>query len=637
MYKRKIDYKSIGLKVGLEVHRQLDTKHKLFCNCPTTLSSKKADYTFERKLRPSQSEVGEIDPAALFEWKKRKTIIYEGFNDITCLVEADEEPPHSLNKEALEIALTVSLMMNSTPVDEIHVMRKIVIDGSNTSGFQRTCIVALGGEIEVNGKKVPIQHVGLEEDAARKIEETGNYVRYRLDRLGIPLIEVATAPVINSPEETEKVAFAIGRILKATKKVKRGIGTVRQDINISIREGALIEVKGVQELPLVRKVVEYEVLRQLNLLKIRDELKSRGLKKEEIKSEIIDVSDAFKKTKCKVIRRALNSGGRVFAVKLPKFSGILGMEIMPGFRFGTELSDIAKLWGGVGGIFHTDELPAYGISLEEVEKVKSLVKAEKEDAFVLVADKPKKAVEALKAVIERAKKALEGVPSETRVAKPDGTTRYMRPRPGAARMYPETDIPPIRISKEYIENLKTKLPEMPDKTLKRLMKEYGLNEKLASQLLDSEYLLLFEEIVRNTSISPSFVAATLTESFKSLKHEGINIDLLSDKQIYEIFKFVDSGKMAKEAILDVVQWLSNNPDKGIEDALKALGLTMLSKEELEEIIDDIISQSHEMIKERKLNALKPLMSMVMRKVRGKANPKEVYEILDRKLKEITKS
>jgi len=381
-----VDYRKIGLKVGLEIHQQLNSEKKLFCDCKTELFKGDPEITFLRRLRPTQSELGQVDPAAFFEFQKGVKILYEANRDTACLVEMDEEPPHNLNREALETALIISLMLKAKPVDEIHVMRKTVIDGSNTTGFQRTCVVAFNGEVETKEKTVPIQHVGLEEDAARKMGENDNVLRYRIDRLCIPLVEVATAPVIYTPQEAQEVALAIGRILRATGKVKRGLGTIRQDLNISIPNGALVEIKGVQELELVSLVVENEVQRQLNLLKIRDELAKRDVKEEDIKDEFVDVTHIFENTKCKVIRSALEKGKQVLAVKLPKFEGLLKRELTPSIRLGTEMADRAKFWGRVGGIFHTDELPAYGITAEEVDALKHVMKAKPSDAVVFVAD-----------------------------------------------------------------------------------------------------------------------------------------------------------------------------------------------------------------------------------------------------------
>ncbi|MEM0083549.1 MAG: Glu-tRNA(Gln) amidotransferase subunit GatE, partial [Candidatus Nezhaarchaeales archaeon] len=273
-------YEELGLRVGLELHQQLNTKFKLFCSCPTTLRDDEPDVVFIRRLRPTRSELGAVDEAALLEYEKGKTYVYQAYSDTTCLVEMDEEPPHSLNEEALDIALQVALMLKAHIPDVIQVMRKVVIDGSNTTGFQRTAVIALGGPesvIQDPDGPVHIQAICLEEDAARKIAETEDKVVFRLDRLGIPLIEISTAPEIKTPEQAQRVALKIGQLLRILGKVKRGLGTIRQDVNVSLKEGGKIEIKGVQDLELISKVIEFEVQRQLKLLEIRDKLKERGI------------------------------------------------------------------------------------------------------------------------------------------------------------------------------------------------------------------------------------------------------------------------------------------------------------------------------------------------------------------------
>ncbi|MBS7646755.1 MAG: Glu-tRNA(Gln) amidotransferase subunit GatE [Candidatus Bathyarchaeia archaeon] len=627
----KLNYAQLGLKVGLEVHQQLDTSTKLFCSCKPELFKEEPEITFLRRLRPTQSELGQIDPAAYFEFQKGVKILYEANSRTSCLVEMDEEPPHPLSMEAVEIAITAALMMNATPVDEIHVMRKTVIDGSNTTGFQRTCVIALNGTIKVGEKTVPIQHVSLEEDAARKTDEEGTTIRYRIDRLGIPLIEVATAPVINTPKEAGEVALAIGKILRATGKVKRGLGTIRQDLNISIKSGALTEIKGVQELELIPLVVEYEVQRQLNLIKISQELAEAGVRPENLKMEFFDITEVFQKTNCKVIRKAIEKGQRVLAVKLPGFAGFLKRELMPGVRLGTEMADRARFWGRVGGIFHTDELPAYGITPEEIEALKRAVNAQPTDAVVFVADTPENAADALKAVLERASEALKGVPEETRAANPDGTTRYMRPRPGAARMYPETDIPPVQVTEEYLNKIRQRLPELPEQRLQRLMREYSLNQKLAQQLMDSEYVEVFEEIAKEDKVSPTTIAAFLTETLKALKREGTPVDKLSEERIKEVFKALGNGEITKEALPEIAAWLARNENKTVKEALENLGLKVMSKEELEKLIDKIISQNQSLVEKSGAKAFSLIMGMVMKEVRGKANAEVVSEIIKQKL------
>jgi len=629
------DYEKLGLKVGLEIHQQLDTSAKLFCNCKPELFKEEPQITFMRRFRPTQSELGQIDPAAYFEFQKGLKILYEANLVTSCLVEMDEEPPHQLNNEAIDISLTAAMLLKAKPVDEIHVMRKTVIDGSNTTGFQRTCVIALNGEINIGEKTIPIEHISLEEDAARKMgEEQENIIRYRIDRLGIPLIEIATAPVIKTPKEAEEVAYAIGRILRATGKVKRGLGTIRQDINISIKNGALMEIKGVQELELLPLVVEYEVQRQLNLIKISEELKKRGLKEDMLKDEFYDVTEIFKQTKCKVICKALDANKHVMAVKLPKFKGHLKTELIPNLRLGTEMADRARFWGRVGGIFHTDELPAYGITTEEIEKLEKTAKAEKQDAVVFVADNPENAKDALRAVVERAQEAIKGVPEETRAANPDGTTRYMRPRPGAARMYPETDIPPVRITENHLKKISEHLPELPEQKFERLIREYRLNAKLAKQILDSEYANLFEIIVKETNVSPTVVAAFLTETLRSLKRDGIEVDKVSDMQMREIFKCTSSGELMKEALPDVFVWLSKNEGKSVHEALSILGLKTVSEDELKAFIDRIVAENMKLIRERGEQSFGMLMGIVMKNFRGKANASHVGGLLKEKLKEI---
>jgi len=617
----------MGLRVGLEIHQQLNTEHKLFCKCPTILKDEKPQIIIERKLRPTQSELGEIDPAALFEYRRGRKYIYEVYEDATCLVELDEEPPHELNPEALEIALKIALMLKAKPVDEVHVMRKIVIDGSNTTGFQRTAIIALDGEIEDEEGNIEVKTICLEEEAARKIEEKEDKVVYRLDRLGIPLIEIATTPNIKTPSQAKRVALKIGQIMRATGKVKRGIGTIRQDLNISIRDGARVEIKGVQELNLIPKIIENEVQRQRELLKIRDELVRRGLKSEEIKNEFIDVTDIFKETESKIILRKLRNGGRVYALKLPKFKGLLGWEIQPNRRLATEMSERAKFWARVGGIIHTDELPKYGITRKEMDELKTKLKANEMDAIVIVVDDEEKCIEALKAVADRAREALKGVPEETRAINPDGTTHYSRPMPGAARMYPETDVRPIVLTKEYLDKLRRELPEHPEETIRRYIENYKLSRKLAEEMLNSPRRMLFEKMVNEINVDPTLIASTLEYTLNMLKREGKNIEKIRDNHLKDIFKLIAKNSISKEAVPDILRWIADHPDKTVNEVVKELGLRKMTREEIERIVKIKIEENMNILKSRKEKAFGIIMGIVMREVKGKADGKTVNEIV----------
>ncbi|TRO56677.1 Glu-tRNA(Gln) amidotransferase subunit GatE [Candidatus Bathyarchaeota archaeon] len=627
------NYREIGLKVGLEIHQQLDTTHKLFCNCPPELTEQ-PNVKFDRILRPTQSELGQVDQAALFEFKKGKTIEYDASTDTSCLVEMDEEPPHNLNEEAIDIALTASILMNSKPVNEIHVMRKIVIDGSNTTGFQRTCVVSIGGSIGKE-KKIGIQHVSVEEDAARKTAELKGVSNYRIDRLGIPLIEIATAPQIETPEEAEIVALEIGRLLRATRKVRRGLGTIRQDLNISTKKGALIEVKGVQKLELISEIVDGEASRQTSLLEIKKELETRNVKKDDIKENIHDVSNLFSESSSKVISSSLKKGGVVLAVLLPGFAVLLGKQLQKGIRLGTEMAHRAMYWGGVGGIFHTDELPNYGISEQDVDLIRKKVSASEKDAVVLVADSNRKAQDALKAVIERAKECLDGVPEETRAANEDGTSRYMRPRPGAARMYPETDVPPVVVTEEKLSKLNANLPPMPEELTGELIERYKINRKLSEQLVDSDYLKLFEVISKETTIPASFIATILTEVIKSLSREGIQVEKITDDKIIDVFQAVDSNLTAKEAVPDLLKWLAENPEGDVSKAIDQLGLKMISEDELRDRITSIIDKNKNLLEDPKSSTGK-FMKIVMADVRGKVEAKKVVQIINEEISKRSK-
>ncbi|MDK2789855.1 MAG: glutamyl-tRNA(Gln) amidotransferase subunit [Methanothermococcus sp.] len=626
----ELDYEKLGLKVGLEIHQQLNTKRKLFCNCPTLIRDDEPHGKIERILRPSQSEMGEIDKAALLESKKEKKYIYQYYNDTTCLVELDEEPPHLPSEEAIETALEVSSLMNMNIADEMHVMRKIVIDGSNTSGFQRTMFVSKEGFIETEFGKVRITSLCLEEDACRKIEGGNDYTIYNVDRLGIPLLEITTEPDITSPKMGKEAARRIGTILRATGKVKRGLGTIRQDVNISIKNGARIEVKGVQNLDLIEKVIENEVIRQINLIEIRDILKERNA---EVLEEIIDITDLLKDTESKILKNALKKkNGKIKAILLKGFGGLVGREVQPGRRLGTELSDRAKVLAGVGGLFHTDELPKYGITQEEVDKLKEYMKAEENDAVILVADEESKVDNALNAILERAKECLIGVPEETRKALDDGNTSYLRPLPGAARMYPETDIPSIKLEEELIEKIRNNLPEMPEEKLERFIKEYELNEDLGKQMVMSYYVDLFEELCKTyKNIKPTLIATTLESTLKEIRRDGYDIEKITEEHLKEIFDGLSQEKMSKEAIIEVLKGFAEHPEESLDKILEIKGLKSLSKEEVEKIIDDIINQNIEVVKNKGMGAMGMLMGRCMAVLRGKADGKLINTILKEKL------
>ncbi len=623
----RLNYEELGLRVGFEIHQELGTK-KLFCGCPSGLRDEEPPLDVRRRLRPTQSEMGEVDRAALAEAIKGKSFRYQLYPDSVCLVEIDDEPPHPVNEEALEIALEVSLLLNAKPVDEVHTMRKIVIDGSNTAGFQRTMLVATDGEVEADGKRFRLSTICLEEDAARKMGEQAEFVDYRLDRLGIPLVEIATGPDFSDPDAPAKAALYVGQLLRTTGKVRRGIGTIRQDVNISIAAGARQEIKGVQELGLISAVIEREVQRQLTLLKIRAELRRRGAAK--VKEKFVNISKVFSGTRSRVIKEALGRGGAVLAVGLPKFAGLVGMELQPGRRFGTELADHAKLYGGGGGIFHTDELPGYGITAEEVGDLRKVMQTTDEDAIIFVAGNMKNVEAALKAVVARANQALDGIPEETRRALPDGNTEFMRPLPGAGRMYPETDIPPIPITPARLRKIKAKLPELLEERRARLIEKYGLSLELADRMGLSENLEFFEELAAETGADPTLIATTIEETLVSLRREGVEVEKVQRAALLELLTWVAEGRLAKEAVSDVLRLLAQG--LSVREAVERLGLVAIERSELEKLVAEVVAANRELVEERGEAALAPLMGLIMEKVRGRADGKLVHELLKKEVK-----
>ncbi|NJD78136.1 MAG: Glu-tRNA(Gln) amidotransferase subunit GatE [Candidatus Methanoperedens sp.] len=618
------DYRALGLKAGLEIHQQLDTKEKLFCGCPTLLrDTKESNFEFFRYLRPTQSEMGVVDRAALEEVKLTKRFIYKAY-DTTCLVENDEEPPRELNQEAVDCSIMIARLLNMNIVDELYTMRKIVIDGSNTSGFQRTGLVATHGHLESSHGNVGIDVLCLEEEAAQKVEDRGDSVVYSLDRLGIPLVEIGTAPDIVSPEHAREVAEKLGMILRSTGKVKRGLGTIRQDINISIAEGARVEIKGVQDLSLIETIVEREAARQVALAGIKKELNSRNAA---VSNKIHDVTKVFSNTSSKVIQKSLK-GGVVYAINLPGFAGFAGKEIQPGRRLGTEFSDRAKK-SGVGGIFHTDELPNYGITDDEVDALRKAVGAKDGDCAVMVADTKERAKGALEAVVIRAREALVCIPEETRRALPDGNSAYMRPLPGAARMYPETDVPPVEITGERIRN--TKLPELIEQRIERYVRDFKLNGEMAGQIARSANFILFENIMHSVPrASATIVVRTLETTLYELNKEGVPSGNINEGHLIQLFRLHSEGKVPNEAIGEVLKIIACKPESGVDSALRELGIGG-STGGLESIIDKIVESRMDFIREKGMNSVGPLMGVVMKDMRGKVSGQEVSRLLKEKI------
>jgi glutamyl-tRNA(Gln) amidotransferase subunit E len=610
------DYEELGLVAGLEIHQQLDTATKLFCECPTELREPEgADHRLTRYLHPTRSELGELDEAALEESQVERQFEYLAY-DSTCLVEEDDEPPHRLSEEALETTLEIATLLDTTVVDQVQVMRKLVIDGSNTSGFQRTALVARGGEISTDEGPVRVEDLMLEEESAQRVAETDEGVRYSLDRLGIPLVEIGTKPDISSPGQARAAAARIGMLLRSTGKVRRGLGTIRQDVNVSIAEGARVELKGVQRLDDIDDIVRTEVRRQVELLDIADALRERDA----AVGDPVDVSGVFADTDSGVIRSALDDGGSVMAVPLHGFDGLVGREIQPDRRLGTELSDHAKR-NGAGGIFHTDELPAYGVTDEAVAALSDAVGAGDDDAVAIVADDDETAELAIEAAAERARVAIEGVPEETRGANEDATSRYLRPLPGAARMYPETDVPPVEPDPGEVE-----VPELLTEKATRYEAEYGLDPAVAEQVAYGQRWNLFEQGVA-MGVDATLAAETVESTVTELRRDDVPVEHLADRQFLETFELLADGELATEGVGDLLATLAERPELSAVEAAEQEGLGSAAEDEVREAVVAVVERNGDQVAEEGMGAFSGLMGECMGELRGQADGDLVSDVL----------
>ncbi len=625
-----IDFIERGLICGLEIHQQLNCG-KLFCSCPCLIEkNEELEKNVERRLRFSQSENGDIDKAALDEFLKGKYNIYKYNNEIACLVDLDEEPPNGPRKEALDTAVRIGLMMNISFFDKIQFMRKLIIDGSVTAGFQRTAMLGFGGYIETAEGRVRIDGINLEEDSCRAIARNDNHNIFSLDRQGIPLIEITTGPDIKTPKQMQDTAKQIGNILRSFKETRRGLGTIRQDLNVSIRGGARIEIKGAQNLKLIADVVESEVKRQIIHISVVDELKSRGINFDNFSDfEIYDVSNIFKKTNSKVILDNLTySNSKVFAIKLNKFKGILGHEVQIGYRFATEISDRNKLrFHQVKGLFHSDELPKYGITEMEVFAVREELNLNDDDSFILIANDMKIANASLKYVLEIIKELIQGVPSEVRQVDPKGIlTKFLRTMPGGARMYPETDIREIILDNKYFDEMKKQIPELYDERIERISKNVGLDEIKTGQVLDRFDEDQVMELMRISGIKAANLFSILFDLPKDIKKRD-NIEVYDFKYnlLLDILKYSSQNSLNQNIIRDIFVSLYKDKLDEVENFKEYLEKKGFILEDIDDLkIENTIK---EIVQRNKGAPFGALMGIAMKEFSGKVDGKKISDIL----------
>ncbi len=623
-------YKKLGFKSGIEIHAQLDIGNKLFCSCPAVLRTDEPHYYVTRYFRPVMGEMGVFDRALLIEYEKRHQIVYEGYYDTICTYELDETPPFPINQVAIDKIIVVASLLNMAILDELHVCRKNYIDGSVTPGYQRTALVAIDGKLNLKEcrKELGIQYIYLEEDAARKDNERtkGKTVYFRLDRLGFPMIEIVTSPNLTNPTEVCEAAQQLGFLLKSSGVIRRVLGAIRQDINVSITGGARVELKGLQHLDMIPKGIDLEIERQKALVAICEDLRVKGLSKNDIELKIQDLTYVFRKTDCRFFAKAVKRKEKIFAQVLPRMEGVLGREIQPNKRFGTELADRVKIFTSLQGLLHSDEqLTKYRVSEKEINEIKKKLNIKPGDAFILVSGDRRECERALNFVIERVKFAFDGVPEETRHVAETGVSTFLRELHGRSRLYPDTDSPPVVIASDRIENIQASL-EDPWKVLERLKTKYKLRESDAVALVDTMNVELFENAIAK-GITPNVIVTALTQTIIALRREKIPIENLSDELLLGIFEALNEEQFSKEALPEVMTAVANKPTQVLSKTIARLGLSALSREELEQIIEKVLDERIEFLKERGVAAHGPLMGIIMKEVRGKVDGKLVAQML----------
>lgn len=477
------EYEALGLMCGLEVHQQLLTRRKLFCRCPAGLYTTAHDVEILRHMRPTLSEMGDYDGTALMEFKTRKEIHYLLSNESVCTYEMDDAPPFEMDPDALDRALVISMMLDLQLVDEIHIARKQYLDGSIPTGFQRTAILGVNGSVPFEGRTIGIRQLSIEEDSCREVSDRGHHRHYRTDRLGMPLIETVTEPDMRTPDEAARVCELLRRLARASGLVRTGAGAGREDVNVSIRGGTRVEIKGVSSIKAIPRLVHNEALRQRSLLAIRDVLRGRGVTPESITDESCDVTAIVQDTDWGDIRKHVGEGARVAAVPLRGFDGLIGTPTQPHTRFLKEFSDRVRV------VACLDTLPNILCSTSETETLSSVewekiaraCGADQGTPVMVVWGDERDVRTAVGEILLRAREAAAGVPEETRQSLPDGTTGFERVLPGPSRMYPDTDLPPIVVERSRAATLRAAMPARPWER-EATARAAGVGDDLAARL-----------------------------------------------------------------------------------------------------------------------------------------------------------
>jgi len=627
------DPTAFQLKSGLEIHHQILTSKKLFCRCPAGAYSQRHDAEVLRHMRPTLSELGEYDGTALMEFKTRKEIIYLLDRNSVCTYEMDDTPPFPINQEAVDIAIEISLLLNCKIVGEVHVARKQYLDGSIPAGFQRTAIIGVDGWIPYRDRRIQIIQLGLEEDACREVSDIGHTVTFRTDRLSMPLIEVVTGPDMRTPEEVAEVGRIIGDLLRSTGKVRRGLGSVRQDVNVSIAGGRRVEIKGVPRIPLFPALVRNEAFRQYNLLKIRDFLHEKFAERSDFHGEIFDLSLAARRIRHRLIKKAMEKGACLKGVALRGVNGLLTMTTQPGLTFSHELSErirVIACLDQLPNLLHTEDRSVAGLEPADLALMAKAMRLDPRDTGVLIWGPPADVQTAAQEIILRVEEAFDGVPHETRQARSEGCTDFERILPGPDRMYPDTDSPPCPIDPARVERIREILPQ-PPWVLQEQYESLGLAPDPARRLITHPRRATFDRALAATDASPRLAAWAFLELSRHLQRRGIRMEAVGEEQWIAVLRLAADHRLFRESLPLVLAYLADNPEEDPEDFLAAQNLAPLPPDRLDAEIRALIQRHSGLKVRRPENRPHVLMGLVMEQFLGRASGQALWQSLQRGL------
>ncbi len=603
------------IKCGFEWHVQLDTG-KLFCRCEPSIHDDTGFREIVRTLKPSFGESGKVDVSAAFEGDRYRRITYRFFEDTDCLVDIDEEPPHDVDSDALRTAVYVSSALGSRIPENLIFMRKTIVDGSNPTGFQRTAVVGLGGSFLSGGRKIPISSISLEEDSARKVSESASETVYNLDRLGIPLVEIATDVLETDEREAKEIALEFGRFTRLF-PVRRGIGTIRQDVNLSVEGGSRVELKGFQNIREMDKAIANEAARQNSLIAIQKEKSylTDNLAGLEAKN-INEVFSGYEGSK--LIKNALSANKTISAAKLEGFASVLGAYVCENKRFGGEISDYLKVKTGYG-IIHSDELPAYGIDQDRKDAISKKLGCGDKDAFFFSIHDAGKEDSIMTAVSERIKNLLNGVPSEVRLVQDDNTTRFLRPVGGEHRMYVETDLPILKLDEKTISSAKG----YSGLTVDSVKKKYGMTDEFLDKLISVNRL---QEAIRaheKLGLGFNTIVGVMVEDYRYTKRKfGFGVP---DSDVEFLLEGVAKNRIAKDAPRFIMELMALGKARTAADAVEKYGLKKMGRKELESAV-------RKLVKAAKITRPDTVITNLRDRLGHSFDAGEAYEILSKVLK-----